>query len=364
MKTSRVLMIAVVGLCAGLGVRLWLVQSDTTHPKSSVDVVSIVPLATANSQGVSPMQEVELRYSIRNLSPQSLDGLQLELSCGCQIRRALPASLAPDESAEFAFVMRAPELGVLQRTISVRASGHEQPVGTIPVSLEVPANAPRLLRLSPSIVIDWVRGAAPTAMVQFEAIEVTASAPWLTTLEVEGADGLTVADWTHSDRVGSDRSVCLRVYRGVLSWTSMPQGGRTAQLRLKRSTSTVEDEPTVPLSIRALDRLAAFPATIRFMADGGRADSGSAVVTLVDRLHGRTLTPREYDAERLSVKPLDTSRQNSFVVSPRGDAQPATEEIRVAFATEDGETIHVPVMLATASTNSSGALPASKSDAP
>lgn len=363
MSYIRLIVICVMGLCAGFGIRAWFARSDSGPPIKAGTVAAVTPLLKQDSKSVKPRQTVELHYSIRNVGKQPLDGLKLDLSCDCQIRQALPSTLAPGASAEFAFAMSAPEFGVLKRNVDLRAAGHASPVATIPVRLEVPANAPRLLTVPPSIVIDWVRGATPSAVVQFETIEETTSDPWLTKLVIDGNNGLVLADWTHNDRVGVDRTMCRRSYRGVLTWAAMPRDGITATLRLKRSTTDTGDEPAVPITIRPLDRLAAFPAQVRLSKATDSEAAPTARVTLVDRLHGRGLVLGEYDNQRLVVEPLDGSGANSFRVTLRDNAAFDSGETEVTFVTTDGETVRVPVTLVAAVTSTAPTAPI-RSEAP
>jgi len=331
---------------------LWLRQSDraeaTIHRESgSLSVKRLSPGPEAGDEIESDSAAmVKFCYQLKNTSHDKIDGLKLDLSCGCEATAPVPTEISPDGTATVCFQLRAARFGTVQRVVHLLASGSPQPVATFPVTLRVPFQPPMLLQEGEPVELRFVATDSTPRELVFNTIEVRDSQPWLEGLSIAPNDLAEVQSVTVDELREPDPTLVRRGYRFRMEARALAIGRHSGTLRFKAREADKPAPEPVYFAVDVLDRVSIVPnpLVIRIAPDGAAKPARAVAVF---RNSEGTAQLQQYDDSLLEIRPAsrNTGRAISFTVAPIAQGLVDDRDTSVIVDVGNGETRQLQVLL-------------------
>ena len=302
-------------LAAGIGGISWKTPPMTASDDAVLVARRLAPAGEASETVTGKRsQRIEFEYELTNTSQEMLHGLQLKLPCACQIVRQPPEAFPPGESARIGFRLTAPAAGTNEFTVSITQAGRDEPVLTLPCRIRTEVTVPGWHREPRNLYFTIVAGHDEPGVVQLQTIEKRNSTPWIHSISMDGASGLSIA-FSHSDGLSlQDPTLCIRNYDLHFSGTALAAGSYSGMLHVQ----TGSPDETIPLVWRAevLPRISVYPDQVTLT---GTHSEDPVSLTVVDRAGTGHNIEVDYDISRLEVRQIgDAEQAVRFVVRAAG----------------------------------------------
>jgi hypothetical protein len=291
---------------AAVGVGAWWLSGPRggDAPDALVRLVRVAPDPDVDVVETVGGKPVEFRYQLTNLADEPLRGVHLGLNCRCQVSAPIPESIAPDETATFAFKIGPPWAGVREWSVPLAVPGQSQPLAMISGAIRVDRKPPVWMATPASPRMTAVVGDRTPSRLVWVAIEEAGSQPWLEDL---AADGVPVdCEWKHSDSPLDDPQLVKRRYDITLTPGELGVGEHRGSLVVSYRTAQSPESPTtMGLALNVLPALFVRPNPCRIELD--RDGVGASQVTVIDRRDSGDEIRFVADSEWLYVEPVRTS---------------------------------------------------------
>lgn len=342
-KVGSAALIAVVASVLATSYRRLSTSKESAVPPPAASQVEVVRLAPAGDPhaGIecSALDWVHFTYQVSNDTQAPITGLKLGTECACERVGEPPATIPPGEIAPISFRLRAPRVGMLQRTIPLVADGASQPLAMLEVALRVNFTPPSLVSPMQDLNLTFIHGDGAPREIVLEAIEARERSPWITSLVFEPSKGVQVDSPEVDELPEADPTLTRRRYHFPVVNLSLPIARQLSAVWVRTNSGLPSMQEPLSVWIDVVDPVSVVPNPLVINHSKGSV-SLPRRVCVVDRTGAEiAATPAEFDQNLLHIERAGAPGGSTaaFDIVPSETADSATET-RVVFNVRDNET--------------------------